>query len=93
MLLVLVGPSSLPNARCYTSNVCAQAPLSRLSTQKPPALFRITNPSLGVLKSVTSLDIYRFIAFMFGCVSGVKPAIPSLFLKPRNLTSVIYLTF
>ena len=33
MPLVLVGPSSLPNARCYTSNVCAQAPLSRLSIQ------------------------------------------------------------
>lgn len=93
MLLVLVGPSLWPNARCYTSNVCAQAPLSRLSTQKPPALLRLTNPSLGVLKSVTGLDIYRFMAFISGCVSGVKPTTPSPFPKFRRLTSVIYLTF
>ena len=72
---------------------CAQAPLSRLSMQKSPALLCLTNPSLGVLKSVTSLDIYRFIAFISDCVSGVRPTTPSLFPKLRHLTSVIHLTF
>ena len=61
--------------------------------QKLPALLRLTNPSLGVLKSVTSLDIYRFITFMPGCAPEVKPAFSSHFPKLRHLTFVIYLTF
>ena len=61
--------------------------------QNPPALLRPANPSLGVLKSVTILDIYRFIAFISGCISGVKPTTPSLFPKLRHLTSVTHLTF
>ena len=62
------------------------------SPSRTPALLRLPNPSLGILKSVTSLDIYRFIAFMPGCAPGVKPAFSSLFLKLRRLTSVIWLT-
>jgi len=60
---------------------------------RTPAPLRLANPSLGVLKSVTGLDIYRFIAFISGCVSGMKPTTPSLFLKLRHLTSVTHLTF
>lgn len=71
--------------------------LSKLHFPSAPsrtsALLRLPNPSLGVLKSVTGLDIYRFMAFISGCVSGVKPTTPSPFPKLRHLTSVTHLTF
>ena len=59
--------------------------LSKLHFPSAPsrtsALLRLPNPSLGILKSVTILDIYRFIAFIPGCASGVKPAFSSHFPK------------
>lgn len=71
--------------------------LSKLYSPSSPsgtsALLRLPNPSLGILKSVTSLNIYRFIAFMPGCAPEVKPAFSSPFLKLGHLTSVICLTF
>lgn len=63
------------------------------SPSRTSALLRLPNPSLGILKSVTSLDIYRFIAFMPGCAPKVKPAFSSSFPKLRHLTSVTHLTF
>ena len=71
--------------------------LSKLHFPSAPsrtfALLRLPNPSLDILKSVTGLDIYRFMTFISGCVSGVKPTTPSLFPKLRHLTSVTHLTF
>ena len=87
MLPVRVGPSLLRLKLLHLSSTLQALHL------EAPALLRLPNPSLGILKSVTSLDIYRFITFISGCVSGVKPTIPSLFLKLRHLTSVTHLTF
>ena len=87
MLPVRVGPSLLRLKLLHLSSTLQALHL------EAPALLRLPNPSLGILKSVTSLDIYRFIAFMLGCAPKVKPAFSSPFPKLRHLTSVTHLTF
>ena len=87
MLPVRVGPSLLRLKLLHLSSTLQALHL------EAPALLRLPNPSLGILKSVTSLDIDKFMTFISGCASGEKSTSISFFLKLRRLTSVIHLTF